>query len=356
MRFISLGKIDKTLIVILIGCVICFLNRFLNQVNCQLHKTPVLNNICISISRFITVIPFIIYKLRNKRLFVTNNQIEKTNTNDIKYIYNDMEKQKVKGKWRLIILTGMLHIIEQTCFVYSFKIKTNCWITFILFASIFYYLIFKVKLYKHHYLSILIIISIGLTIDLVVENLQNEITSSPFNLLAKYMKEILFSLFNVLAKYIMEKKFVTVYEFSFYDGFINLVAFVVFAILDYKYINLNDYDKFFDNFNNTELLVIFGVIFTQLGINLTTLFTTKNNTPCHLFIIFVFGNMAYYVNFKGYAPLIIACLIIILFLSLIFNEIIEVNVFGLSYNTKKNIMERASSELLEKTDSYDEEV
>ena len=356
MRFISLGKIDKTLIVILIGCLICFLNRLLNQVDCQLHKTPVLNNICISISRFITVIPFIIYKLRNKRLFVTSTQIEKTYTNNIKYIYNDMEKENVRGKWRLIILTGMLHIIEQTCFVYSFTIKTNCWITFILFATIFYYLIFRIKLYKHHYLSIAIIMSIGLTIDLVVGNLQNEIISSPLNLLAKYMKEILFSLFNVLAKYIMEKKFVTVYEFSFYDGFINLFAFVIFAILDYKYIQLNDYDTFFNNFNNTELLVILGVIFTQLGINLTTLFSTKNNTPCHLFIIFVFGNMAYYVKFQGYAPLIIVCLIIILFLALIFNEIIEINVFGLSYNSKKNIMERAASEFLEKTESYDEEV
>ena len=355
MRFISLGKIDKTLIVILIGCLICFLNRLLNQVDCQLHKTPVLNNICISISRFITVIPFIIYKLRNKRLFVTSTQIEKTYTNNIKYIYNDMEKENVRGKWRLIILTGMLHIIEQTCFVYSFTIKTNCWITFILFATIFYYLIFRIKLYKHHYLSIAIIMSIGLTIDLVVGNLQNEIISSPLNLLAKYMKEILFSLFNVLAKYIMEKKFVTVYEFSFYDGFINLFAFVIFAILDYKYIQLNDYDTFFNNFNNTELLVILGVIFTQLGINLTTLFSTKNNTPCHLFIIFVFGNMAYYVKFQGYAPLIIVCLIIILFLALIFNEIIEINVFGLSYNSKKNIMERAASEFLEKTESYDEE-
>ena len=335
MRFITLGKIDRTLIVILIGCVFCFFNRLLNQVDCQLHKTPVLNNICISISRFITVIPFVLYKIRNRRLFTTSSQIEKTKSKDIKYIYTDIEKENIKGKWRLIISTGLLHIVEQTCFVYSFQIKTNCWITYILNAAIFYYLIFKVKLYKHHYLCLIIIISIGVTIDLVTGNLQNEITGKPFNLLAKYMKEILFSLFNVLAKYIMEKKFVTVYEFSFYDGLINLVAFTIFAILDYKYINLNDYDKFFDKFNNIELLVIFGIIFTQLGINLTTLFSTKNHTPCHLFIIFIFGNMAYYINFQGADPLIIACLIIILFLALIFNEIIEVNVCGLSYNTKK---------------------
>ena len=79
-----------------------------------------------------------------------------------------------------------------------------------------------------------------------------------------------------------------------------------------------------------------GVILTQLGINITTLFTTKNNSPFHVFIIFVFGQLAYYIKFDGVSILVIICLIFILFLSLIFNEIIEINIWGLSYNTKKN--------------------
>jgi len=41
-----------------------------------------------------------------------------------------------------------------------------------------------------------------------------------------------------------------------------------------------------------------GVIISQLGINITTLFTTKNNSPCHVFIIFVFGQLAYYIKFS----------------------------------------------------------
>ena len=63
--------------------------------------------------------------------------------------------------------------------------------------------------------------------------------------------------------------------------------------------------------------------------------------------------MAYYINFEGYAPLIIICLIIILFLSLIFNEIIEINACGLSYNTKRNIIYRAESEI-DKIEANDE--
>ena len=208
-------------------------------------------------------------------------------------------------------------------------------------------MIFKVKLYKHHYLSIVLIILIGLVIDLVTENYQHDIINQPLSLAIKFLKEIFYSLFNVIAKYVMEIKYVSVYELSFYIGLISCSLFVIFALFDYYYIKWNDYDNYFKNFNNTELLVALGVISTQFGLSLTTLFTTKNNTPCHVFIIFVFGQMAYYIDFDGRDDiLVIICLIIILFLSLIFNEIIEINVCGLSYNTKRKIIARAQEEYL----------
>ena len=106
------------------------------------------------------------------------------------------------------------------------------------------------------------------------------------------------------------------------------------------------YDEYFNKFNITELFVILGVILTQFGINITTLFTVKNNSPCNVFIIFVFGHLAYYINFDTFSILIIICLIIILFLALIFNEIIEINLCGMSDNTKKNIAIRAGKENL----------
>ena len=83
---------------------------------------------------------------------------------------------------------------------------------------------------------------------------------------------------------------------------------------------------------------------TQLVLYLCTLITNKNYTPCHIFIIFVFGQLAYYIDFSKNSIIVIICLIFILFFSLIFNEIIEINICGLSDNTKKNIMIRAESE------------
>ena len=166
----------------------------------------------------------------------------------------------------------------------------------------------------------------------------------------KFLHGVLFPLYNVMAKYVMDKFYVSVYEFSFYIGLFNLVILIIFSIFDYYFIKWTPFEEYFKNFDYKQLLIALGVIFSQLGINLTTLFVSKNNSPCHVFIIFVFGQIAYYVDkFSGIYPVVIALLIIILFLSLIFNEIIEINFFGLSYNTRKNIMMRAEIEAIGKS-------
>ena len=358
MAYISLGNIDKNLITIFVGCVICFFNRLLNQYDgTLLFKNVIMTVFCISTSRFLTLFPYIILKIRLKQAknYINNQFI---NQNALKSPQKKIE-EIVKGKWLYIILSSIIFLIQLFFLVVSFHIKTNAWIWYILFSSIFYYLIFKVQLHKHHYLSIILIILIGLIIDLVTENLQKEVVNDLLLLIMKFLKEIFFSLYNVIAKYVMEKKYVSVYEFSFYIGLINLIILIIFSIFDHYYFEIYNYIYYFNNFNRNELLVLLGVIFTQLGINLTSLFATKNNSPCHVFIIFVFGQLAYYINFQGVSIIVIICLIFILFLSLIFNEIIEINIWGLSYNTKKNILNRVQKEenlFNYKTGSFDSEI
>ena len=358
MAYISLGNIDKNLITIFVGCVICFFNRLLNQYDgTLLFKNVIMTVFCISTSRFLTLFPYIILKIRLKQAknYINNQFI---NQNALKSPQKKIE-EIVKGKWHYIILSSIIFLIQLFFLVVSFHIKTNAWIWYILFSSIFYYLIFKVQLHKHHYLSIILIILIGLIIDLVTENLQKEVVNDLLLLIMKFLKEIFFSLYNVIAKYVMEKKYVSVYEFSFYVGLNNLILLIIFSIFDHYYFEIYNYTDYFNNFNRNELLVLLGVIFTQLGINLTSLFATKNNSPCHVFIIFVFGQLAYYINFQGVSIIVIICLIFILFLSLIFNEIIEINIWGLSYNTKKNILNRVQKEenlFNYKTGSFDSEI
>ena len=67
----------------------------------------------------------------------------------------------------------------------------------------------------------------GLIIDLILGNLQSEIIEDPINLVMKFLKDILTSLYLVLAKYVMEKKYISVYGFSFYMGFFSLIILLI---------------------------------------------------------------------------------------------------------------------------------
>ena len=66
----------------------------------------------------------------------------------------------------------------------------------------------------------------------------------------------------------------------------------------------------------------------------------------------------YFYNLTENSVLVIICLILLLFFSLIFNEIIEINLWGLSYNTKRNITNRAKIDVDEifniTNESFDE--
>jgi hypothetical protein len=87
---------------------------------------------------------------------------------------------------------------------------------------------------------------------------------------------------------------------------------------------------------------------TQLGIYTSLFFIDKNDSPCHIFIVFTVGQFGYdfsIIESRGKLAGIIICLILILFFSLVFNEIIELRFFGFAYNTKRNITERAKLEV-----------
>ena len=106
-------------------------------------------------------------------------------------------------------------------------------------------------------------------------------------------------------------------------------------------------------------MINLAYLVTQLGLYLFSLITNRNTSPCHIFIIYVFGQLGYYVDFSELTIIFIICVIFILFLSLIFTEIIEINCFGLSRNTKRNIRLRAHSDnvdvfIIDNNDTFEE--
>ena len=86
MAFISLGKIDKNLISLLVGCIFSFSTRLIFKYDgTTLFDHPLISNLLASIFRIITVIPYIIFKIRFIKFENNGKKIE--NNKDIEYIY-----------------------------------------------------------------------------------------------------------------------------------------------------------------------------------------------------------------------------------------------------------------------------
>ena len=338
MRFISLGKIDKNIISIIFGCIFCFLTRFCTRENgtvifksYKLDNHPVVANIYVSISKLFTIIPYIILIKRLKKNIPNNDikEINLINTNSIELIQIDFNNGINKGKIKYNLLSAFIFFVQSIILMLTPIIKTNSWIWYISISSLFYYLIFKIRLYRHHYCSMIIIILIGFVIDLALENIQNDIIKNTSYFLLRLLREILYSLHDVLIKYLIEKKFCSIYEIALFNGIITLILLILFSVFDYFFFHIDNYFDYIDNFEGVEIYSAIRLMITQLGLYLCTLFTNKNYTPCHIFIIFVFGHLAYYFDFSIHS-------IIIIF--------IELNFCGLSDNTKKNISIRAEIE------------
>ena len=353
MALIGLGQIDRNLIVIIIASICCLLNRFLNLYGeTELFKNKIYTNIVISVAEILNVIPFIISRKRSKTKLIANDlkNVGSKEEKKFEYIYEEIHdiKDEVKYKKLYIILIGILFFFNYFMFVYTFKVKSNIWITYILFSSIFYYLIFKAKLFNYHYLSIIIILLTGLIIDIVEKNFEEDWSTDKKGFIISIIRLILLPFNFVIIKYTIEKKFVSPYEIGFYTGIINLILFIIFAILDYKFLHWNENYDFINNFKSTEILYMLGLLVSNFFVFTFCLIIDKNNSPCHIFIMFIFGQIAYFTNQKNVSLVsVIIAPVIILFFSLVFNEIIELNFCGLSRNTKRNMASRAKDEIIE---------
>ena len=344
MAIISLGKIDKKMFSILIGCIFCFLSRSVSAFEATiLFDHPIIVSFSIAIAKCFNIIPFIIIKLRSKKVHKSDNENNNKINKEVELYYIKTRiKNKVKYAYYLLIsfvlfMMSILYSITQ-------DMKANYWIWDIVFTTILSHLMLKFKLYKHHYLCIIMIILIGVIIDLIYENIQNDFSNNILSVLFKFLREVCICLFDVISKYVMDTKYCSVYELSFFTGVFDFILIGIFAIFDYYFLNIDDIGQFFKDLNGIEFLKLLGVMITQLGIDLCSLITERNYTACHIFIIYVFGQMVYYIDNSWKSLIIFICFFFILIISLIFNEIIELNFCGLSDNIKRNIINRGELE------------
>ena len=344
---ISIGKLDKNIIYPFIGGLSLFISRLIiSQTGLSNH--PIILSLGSTFAMSLSFIFLIIYHFKNKSK--NNKEIPNTENKGFKLIENKEEKNS--SKFIYLLLASLLDFFETILGnKYCKDVILNFWIFDILFICLFSSLIFKIKIYAHHFLSIIIIIMTGIILDFK-EGLYKNFFSNFFKIFIKFILEISISFDIIINKYIMERFNFSSYEMNFYEGCFGLFLYSILLIVS-KYTNfLDDFFVKYNTYETKDEIIFSFYIMAKFVFNLFFLITIKNTTSCHFLIILIIGELEPHFqnlfkdnnnNFINKIIIIIA-LLFILFMTLVFNEVFEFNCFGLEKNTKKNIIKRVKIE------------
>ena len=244
-------------------------------------------------------------------------------------------------------------------------IINNIWIFNILFISIFDYFINKNTLYKHQYISSLIIIFLGIAATVI--GLYGEEGDIFIKFILCVSIEIMYSLAIVLSKYLMDHRSCSPFEVTFYEGIfaliVNSVLLGIFTnmplssdegltdILRLTYYEGKIYlDNFYATFSNMGVGEAFLFLLSAIGRLISNLFghiVVKHYTSSHIILVLVLGEISLVFKESTDWPNIVqfSLFCLVLLMLLVFTEIIEINACDLEKNTRKNIYLRQLDEI-----------
>ena len=198
---------------------------------------------------------------------------------------------------------------------------------------------------------IIVILGIGLNIIKYFQLDDTEDKLNVFGIFIQLFSEICYCLGGIFWKYTMEKTYCNPYELCFFGGVMEfilysicLIIFCRFKLTLYGIPHPDNLIQYFDEFDYNDLIVCLAEIISDFIYNISIILTCNYFTPIHILIISIIPEI--YVYFRAISNwsfniIGIFILIIILFMLLVFIEVLEINIFNLSYNTKKNIELRA---------------
>ena len=165
-RLITCGKVDKNILFIIIGSMGKFFARLIKKKFTPIINThPLMIGINAALGMSLSFIPFIVLKIYSHK----PNQKEEYNNNlIIVNPYKEHFREMRCQKYLLIFIACILDYGQKILsFLYAEQTNDNFWIFVIFFVNIFSYFILKTKLYKYQYLSLLIIIILGIILNII---------------------------------------------------------------------------------------------------------------------------------------------------------------------------------------------
>ena len=374
-NIISFGHINLYILLIILGAIFKTLKEILiasTNLNSKgpEKQHPVIITINYALGLCLSFILFIIYKIYNKENKKTNNLL-------LDKMIHSLNKEITKKEKFLWILYGSIFdFFANLLYAYEWikdKDYLCVWPTNLFIMSLFSYLFLKMKLYRHHYLSIIIITIFSIVYNGLAHNFESEKLKKNYKgHIIYFSSESIFNMLYVLYKFFMIKKFIKSYEILSFQGLIEFIlGIIILAITTICYPKLDDFNTYREKINESglEKAMFCLLIFINFLTFLTIFIILDIFTPFHILLLNILSDILYEIiifirdvkkkDIETKIAGIIYCILIIIsiFMVLVFIEIIQLNFCGLSRMTKKNIEERAKLDVaLSNDDDYSNNV
>ena len=368
MKYISFGIVNKKLLYILIGGIgklTASTILFLFKEDIKTNKHSFILGINSGLGMMLAFIPDIILKYKSKKKNTSIIQEKLLLVNDTSSEASKKETTfftKTKLKIIIILACSILDYIQKMlAFMYTKYFINNPWVFDIVFLTLFSYKILGLKLYSHQYLSSLIMIIFGITLNAIHAQYN---VSLIYSLLLTAFDEMCYNLAIVLAKYGMDNLFITPYQITYFEGLfcfiVNILSISIStnvetvdaplvirlmkSIIYQDKTYVDNFWAYMEEFKYMEIFYFFVQLLGRTIFNLFSHIVTKDFTPIHVIFLLMLGEIVLAFDSKSAGIIIVNLIVIIsvIFLLLIFTEIIELHFWGLDRNTKKNISIRQS--------------
>lgn len=281
--------------------------------------------------------------------------------------YNNPRKKIRKHQYKLIFLSAFFDlsqtfIISINDFINKISLFLNFWTLEISFISILAYIFLKWKFYKHQILSGVIIIILAFILDSTIGDLSS-IGKHLSYFIIETIGSLLFSGVLITEKYLMEFKYINPYKICGLVGFISFWVYLFGLFLSTKfncknentfckvvYNNKSYVDNFYSYFNIEinikEIFCLIAFILLTGTYNILCSLTIKFFQPSNVLIIQTINAILKYTDkvifdFDFEKVFIVVIYLLIIIFLFVFNEIIEINKWGLQENTARNITVRS---------------
>ena len=223
--------------------------------------------------------------------------------------------------------------------------------------SLFSYLILKTKYYKHQFISIIIIVILGFGLNIIIYFQLDDTEEDGLNFLyifIQFIIELCLCLDGVIMKYNLEKNYCEPYEFSLWEGVFGFILYsICLAVFCLFKLSVNDIKypdiliKYFNEYDYNDFILCFSKIIKDFTFNISIILTCDYFTPIHILIIYIISDtILFFKTGLNWTLNILGLFILILMaiMFLVFIEVIEINIYNLSYNTKRNIKLRSKTD------------